>query len=49
MAEWEQIFKVFDLKYYFYFRNKEQVGVNEIKRIFDEYLEEKYIDDEDIL
>lgn len=30
-------------------RSKELVGVNEIKRVFDEYLEEKYIEDEDIL
>ena len=33
----------------FDFRGKEQIGVNEIKRVFDEYLEEKYIEDEDIL
>ena len=30
-------------------RNKEQVGLNEIKRVFDDYLEEKYIEDDDIL
>lgn len=29
-------------------RNKDQVGLNEIKRIFEEYLDEAYIGDNDI-
>ena len=31
------------------FRNKESVGLNDIKRIFEEYLDEAYIGDNDIL
>ena len=36
-------------KVIFLIRGKDQVGFNDIKRIFEEYLEENYIDDEDIM